>query len=234
MNHWRHDAVRGDAFEHSRLLHTWAHGTEFRMTRCRRSGRAFFDACLGLLPLWTAVQACCSRYPPRSGPLHLQADMHLVLSHRRRMKLNALCQEAAVARYRTATPEGLVVLVQPPSDGECGLNRAQSFELFEGTRLMGANNDTNGVVNGGFLTVGGVREGDCDVTDERGDSFTLTHAQVGRSTRLAWAITVTASQSREFDCSVCLWDLGSRHYTKRHLYVAMTRVKRPDTLVVVR
>ena len=206
------------------------------MARCRRCGRAFFDTCLGLLqmPLEAAVRACCSRYPPRAGPPHLQAEMHLVLSHRRRMELNTLCQAAAVARYRAATPEGLVVLVQPPSDGECGLNRAQSFELFEGTRLMGANNDTKGVVNGGFLTAGEVREGDCDVTDEWGASCTLTHAQVGRSTRLAWAITVTASQSREFDCSVCLWDLGSRHYSMRHLYVAMTRVRRPDTLVVVR
>ncbi|MCP3878243.1 MAG: hypothetical protein GY701_07610 [Sulfitobacter sp.] len=206
------------------------------MTRCRRSGREFFELCSGLLqlPLEIAVRQCRARFPPGKGPLHLQADMHLVLSHRRRRDLNSRCQAAATARYKTANPTGLVARLEPTTaeDERCGLNRAQPFDLFAGTRLIGANNDTRRVCNGGFLTVGEVRETECDVTDEQGGTFTLSHQQVCRSTRLAWAITVTSSQSREFDCSVCLWDLGSPHYTKRHLYVAMSRVRRPESLVV--
>ena len=117
-------------------------------------------------------------------------------------------------------------------DGRAALNRAQPFDLFEGARLIGVNHECRNIVNGGFLTVEAVRESDCDVRDELGDTFALSHEQVCRSTRLAWAITVTASQSREFECAVCLWDLDSRHYSMRHLYVAMSRVKRPETLVV--
>ena len=79
-----------------------------------------------------------------------------------------------------------------------------------------------------------VREDDCTVIDEEGVNLNLTHAQVARSTRLAWAITVTASQSREFNGSVCVWDLGSPHFSLRHLYVAMTRVKDHTKLVVHR
>ena len=95
------------------------------------------------------------------------------------------------------------------------------------------NNDTANVVSGGFLTVQALRENECDVINEFGAVHTLTHESIGRSTRLAWAITVTSSQSREFDCRVCIWDLSSRFYTTRHLYVAMTRIKRPAALVVV-
>ncbi len=136
MNHWRADRVRGDALEHSRLLHLWAGGTEIRMNRCRRSSREFFDFCRSLLrpSLEAAVQQCRARFPPGAGPLHCQADMHLVLSHRRRRELNARCQAAAAARYKAAKPTGLVVRLEPANaeDGG-GLNRAQPFDLFEGT-----------------------------------------------------------------------------------------------------
>ena len=34
MNRWRMHPVAGDAFQHSRLLHLWTEGAEFRLTRC--------------------------------------------------------------------------------------------------------------------------------------------------------------------------------------------------------
>ena len=206
------------------------------MARCRRSGREFFEFCEGLLPLTLeeGVRKCRQRFPPGPGPLYLQADIHLVLSHHRQRSLNKLCQEAAAVRYRASTPDGLVVRIKPPvSEDKKLLNTAQAFDLFEGTRLIGANGDTKNVVNGSFLIVEEVRAEDCDVRDEHdGAAFVLTYQQLAQSTRLAWAITVLASQSREFDSRVCLWDLGSLHYSKRSLYVAMTRVKRPELLIV--
>ena len=231
--------MAGDAFQHSRLLHLWANGAEFRLTRCWRTSQVdFFDFCQSLLsmPLEAAVELCRSRFPPTRGRAHhLQGEMHLVISHRRRVKINALCQAAAVKKYKAGTPEGRVVLVEPPAqeEGQSSLKIAQPFELFEGTRLVGANNETTGIFNGVFMTVGQVRDGDCDVTDEFGNASMLTFAAMARSTRLAWAITIDSSQSREFECPVVLWDLGSRFYTLRRLYVAITRVKRPDRLVVV-
>ena len=84
-----------DAFQHSRLLHLWADGAEFRLTRCWRTSQVeFFDFCQSLLTmdLDAAVQLCRSRFPPTKGrPLHLQGEMHLVISHRRRVRLNKLC-----------------------------------------------------------------------------------------------------------------------------------------------
>jgi ATP-dependent exoDNAse (exonuclease V) alpha subunit len=239
MNRWRMHSVAADAFQHSRLLHLWADGAEFRLTRCWRTSQVeFFDFCQSLLtmPLDEAVQLCRSRFPPTRGRAHhLQGEMHLVLSHRRRVKINKLCQEAAVKKYRAENPEGRVALVEPAAqeEGQSSTKVAQTFELFAGTRLVGANNETACILNGVFMTVGAVREDDCDVVDEFGNSSTLTFAAIARSTRLAWAITIDSSQSREFECPVVLWDLGSRFYTLRRLYVAITRVKRPDRLVVV-
>ena len=232
MNRWRATPVRPDIFQHSRLLHLWAGGTELRLTRCRRSNREHYDFSLGLLtmPLEAAKALCRTTFAPSSGPVHLQAETHLVLSHRRRTKLNALCQTEAVKRYRATNPSGLVVRIE--AGEETGLNQQQDFELCVGTKLIGANNDLKSVVNGGFMTVGVVRADDCDVVDEFGSAFTLSYAQVARCSRLAWAITVTSSQSREFDGKVCLWDLGSKHYSKAHLYVAATRVKHGSLLIV--
>jgi hypothetical protein len=59
--------------------------------------------------------------------------MHLVISHRRRVKINKLCQEAAVKNYRAKNPEGRVATLEPPAQEEgSGQKLAQAFELFEG------------------------------------------------------------------------------------------------------
>ncbi len=146
------------------------------------------------MPLAAAVQLCRSRFPPAKGHLlHMQGEMHLVISHKRRVKINTLCQETAVKRYRAKKPKGRVALVEPlrPQEQDRGsLNVAQAFELFEGTRLVGANSETRGIFNGVFMTVGEVRDDDCDVTDELGKCAALTCATIARSARLAWAMTV--------------------------------------------
>jgi len=234
LNRFRASLIRSDIFQHSRLLHMWTDGTEFRLTRCRRSNREHFDFSLGLLskPLEQAKQLCRTQFPHGPGALHLQASIHLVLSHHRRMKLNALCQADVILKYKAANPTGLIVQIEAPGHEENTMNASQEYQLCEGTKLIGSNNDIKMVVNGGFMTVGEVREDDCDVTDEFENAFVLTHAQIAKSTRLAWAITVTSSQSREFEGTVCLWDLDSKHYSRAHLYVAATRVKHGSLLIV--
>ena len=79
----------------------------------------------------------------------MQAEMHLTLSHRRRMKLNSLCQGALVAAYKASDPDGRVADISPSVDAET-MNCAQPFQLCKGTRLIGANGDTRGITNGAF------------------------------------------------------------------------------------
>jgi hypothetical protein len=139
--------------------------------------------------------------------------------------LNEACQREAVELYRAENPGCPLLAVAAPEEEVGALNAQQSFQIFPGTRLIGANNETKGIVNGGFLLVKAVSAEGCLVEDEAGEGHELTTAQVARSTRLAWAITITASQSREFGGRVAIWDTESRHFSRAHLYTALTRVK---------
>jgi hypothetical protein len=176
--------------------------------------------------LEAAVAHVRHEFPQDWGqPAHKQGDLHLVLSHRRRMALNGACQKEAAAQYRAEHPGAPLLSIAAPEEELGPLNIQQAFDLFPGTRLIGANNETKAVVNGGFLLVKSVSEEGCLVEDEAGEEHELTTAQVTRSTRLAWAITITASQSREFGGRVAIWDSDSPHFTRAHLYNALTRVK---------
>ena len=95
------------------------------------------------MPLETAVQACCNRFPPKPGPVYLQAEMHLTLSHHRRIMLNGLCQGALVAAYKASDPDGCVADIAPSVEGE-SMNRAQPFHICKSTLLIGARGETKG------------------------------------------------------------------------------------------
>eukprot|EP00973_Karenia_brevis_P047326 6570044-Karenia_brevis.AAC.1 len=60
------------------------------------------------------------------------------------------------------------------------MNRPQDFELFAGTRLLGANNEVKGVINGGLLLVTDVRADGCTVRDEQGRDVELTLEQIAK------------------------------------------------------
>jgi hypothetical protein len=129
-----------------------------------------------------------------------------------------------VARYQMENPDAPALGIAAPEE-DAGLNVQQDFEISAGTRLIGANNETKAVVNSGFLFVKRMSDEGCLVEDEAGEEHELTLAQITRSTRLAWAITITASQSREFGGRVAIWDTESPHFSHAHLYTALTRVK---------
>lgn len=228
MDNWRGTSISPGTFRRSRLLHLWAEGTEFQLTQCRRSTTEHFDLCLSVLDgdLAAAVEHVKLEFPPRRFVLdHEQGDFHLVLSHRRRMALNDACQRAAHARYCEERPGAPVLLISESEIDLKKLNMQQTFMLFPGTHLIACNSDVKGIVNGAFLKVTGVSEEGCTVDDDEGGSHELTADQVSRSTRLAWAITITSSQSREFSGRVAIWDADSPYFTRAHLYTALTRVK---------
>jgi hypothetical protein len=227
MDNWRGTTIAPGAFGNSRLFRFWADGTEFQLSRCRRSNTEHFEMCLGVLEssLGNAIEHARLEFPQDWGqPAHKQGDFHLVLSHRRRVALNHACQKEAAAIYRMETPDMPVLSIAAPEE-DTGLNIGQDFEIFAGTRLIGANNETKAIVNGGFLLVKSVSDEGCLVEDEAGGEHELTILQITRSTRLAWAITITASQSREFGGRVAIWDTESPHFSRARLYTALTRVK---------
>ena len=60
----------------------------------------------------------------------------------------------------------------------------------------------------------------------------MSHAQAAASLRLSYARTYVSIQGTEFDGTVALWDTDTRHFTMRHLFVAMSRARHVGDLHV--
>ena len=61
----------------------------------------------------------------------------------------------------------------------------------------------------------------------------VTLDQVRQLLRLSYAITNAACQGSEFEGSLRLWDTDNKHFTKKHLFVGLSRAKRADDVSVV-
>jgi hypothetical protein len=138
-------------------------------------------------------------------------EHNLVLSHRRRIWLNA--------RMNLALKPGTAVLVRKVS--ALGATSApQDMWVYAGQSLVACcNNGTKGLRNGVRYVVKHVGE---QILLEGGT--TLTHAQCVQLLRLSHAQTYASCQGDEFN-AVRLWDVENRHFTWRHLYVGLSRSK---------
>ena len=59
--------------------------------------------------------------------------------------------------------------------------------------------------------------------DLDGEEFDISVSQLVRHTRLAHGLTLCSVQGRTLSGKIALYDLGSRHFTSTHLYVAVSR-----------
>ncbi len=102
----------------------------------------------------------------------------------------------------------------------------QNMWLWPGIELLGSAGSRR--IRNGVLYV---------VTAATHDTVTLgdiqlTHAQAAASLRLSYARTYASIQGTEFDGTVALWDTDSAHFSKRHLFVALSRAKNAADLHV--
>ena len=58
----------------------------------------------------------------------------------------------------------------------------------------------------------------------------LPYAQVSELLRLSYAQTYASCQGKEFEGSLRLHDTQSKHFTRRHLFVALSRAKRAEQI----
>ena len=158
------------------------------------------------------------------------------------MQLNANLQEAATRAYKASGGTSIVRIDPEEEDEEetarkkrriCK-NRAQAYDLWPGTRLIGATSETKYIVNGALLDVIAVDGDEIKLVDiETKVEFTLDCQQVAKHTRLRWAVTYPAIQGRTLDGTVRLWDADSKHFTIEALYVGLSRAKEGSKVSVV-
>ena len=139
---------------------------------------------------------------------------NLVISHAKRKRINK--ELNALEK-----PEGTLWLEVKAKSA--GANAAQSMWIWPGLQLFGCvAGEKRGVRKQCLYTVKELGE-DAVTFEELESAF--SHDQVRQWFRLSFAQTYASCQGTEFDGPVCLWDTGNPHFTKRHLFVALSRAK---------
>jgi hypothetical protein len=215
-NNWRGSPVPEDALERSALLHTLAGGNRCTLTECRRGDRKLFDFYSSLIPGGSRaelpVHACVAQAKAvfrSSAP----ARWNLVISHRRRCAINA-------ERNRAEAPPGAVLL--EVGGRRARGNGAQSMLLWPGIQLFGCTTAA-AVRNGCLYTVESVDAQAQTLSLEGVGTMTFEQAKV--HLRLSYAQTYASCQGTEFAESLCLWDCTHKHFSRRHIFVGLSRAR---------
>jgi hypothetical protein len=215
---WRGAPVEESAFRESNLLKTMSGGHRLTLTTCHRSDTELFSWYSSLitggarfeLPLADVLAEARLRFH-----LLVPARHNLCISHRRRVQLN----QAGNERERPAN----AVLVKAGQNSKVA---GQNMWLWPGIELLGSAGSRR-IRNGLLYTVTAVSHDIVTLGD-----IQLSHAQAAASLRLSYARTYASIQGTEFDGTVALWDTEAHHFTRRHLFVALSRAKHASDLHV--
>ena len=104
-------------------------------------------------------------------------------------------------------------------------NAAQSLLIWVGIELLGCVvAEKKGIRNGCLYTVESI-----NITAEtirlQGIDVDFTFDQAKQWLRLSYAQTYASCQGTEFSDSLCLHDCASRFFTRRHLFVGLSRAR---------
>jgi hypothetical protein len=215
-NNWRGSPVPEDALERSALLHTLAGGNRCTLSECRRGDRKLFDFYSSLIPGGSRAELpvhTCVAQAKAAFRSSAPARWNLVISHRRRCAINA-------ERNRAEAPPGAVLL--EVSGRRAQGNGAQSMLLWPGIQLFGC--ATTASIRNGVLYVVEAVDAQAKMLTIEGVG-TMSFEQAAVHLRLSYAQTYASCQGTEFSGSLCLWDCAHKHFTRRHLFVALSRAK---------
>ena len=97
----------------------------------------------------------------------------------------------------------------------------EGYPCCVGTRMMGCNNSHKAIKNGGLFEVNQIMT-NRTLRNEHGE-ISRPPEQVAKHCRLCWAVTYPSIQGRTLNGTASVWDLDSKHFTARHLYVGISR-----------
>ena len=101
-----------------------------------------------------------------------------------------------------------------------------------GLSLLGCSQASKKVKNNCLYEVVAIGNEHIEITSGEG-RISLSHEQVANLTRLSYARTYASIQGTEFqDESLRLWDTSHPRFTRRHLFVAVSRARRVDLIDV--
>ena len=142
----------------------------------------------------------------------------------------SLIRAAQRQETNEARQAGKEVIWLPPLVSSCQ-NKTQGLYMFEG-KLLIAIATAKGVYNSQLLRCTAIGAGVCEFQDaETQASITLTPATIQKHLRSARAFTYASVQGRGFD-SVGIHTQSSK-FTKKHLFMALSRAKSSERLWIM-
>jgi hypothetical protein len=100
--------------------------------------------------------------------------------------------------------------------------------LWPGIQLFGCTSAAKAIRNGCLYTVESIDPEAQTLVLEGAGSLTFDQARAWL--RLSYAQTYASCQGTEFADSVCLWDTAHRHFSRKHLFVGLSRAKTNATV----
>ena len=217
--------ITSDAFEKSRFLHLMAGGNRLILTECRRSETQLFNFYSSLIhggsrwftPLAEVLQKAREEFHFSGSATH-----NLVISHVKRVKINRELNN----HFK---PEAARFVAQKAEKGQ--LCKAQNMWIWAGLELLGCSQASKkGLRNNvGYVVQSWDEDGIVVQRKGKEDTISLTFPQMSLL-RLSYAQTYASCQGTEYDEPLRLHDTENKNFTKKHLFVALSRAKRSDMI----
>ena len=209
----------------SRFLHQLTGGNRLVLTECRRSEKELFEYYASLIlggsrftvPLTSLLTEARGMFT-FEGP----ARHNLCISHSKRIKIN---KELNLLHK---PEEGAVLLKPKILKGQ--LCRAQDMWVWPGLEILGCTAASKKVKNNVLYTVTAVWSDSIEITNK--ETISLTFEQFGQLTRLSYAQTYASVQGSEFSESLRLHDTNNCHFSRKHLFVALSRGRQKELIDV--
>ena len=228
---WAGVPVHEEAFRNSSFYHHLAGGVRLTLREGRRSDMVLFDFYSSLIEggdrftqplakMLEAARAICTHQGP--------APHNLVISHRRRILLNRQLNKTFLPA--DVTPR--FIRCVPKKGQQCA---AQNMFIWPGLTLLGCvQASKRSVRNNVLYRVVAIAEDTVTLQPVEGEAqaFELSISQTSEWLRLPFAQTFASCQGGEFTAPLRIHDTTNVHFTRRHLFVAMSRAKECANLAI--
>ena len=227
-SNFRGTVVTDDSFQNSNLLHSMAGGNRVTLTECRRSESELFR-------FYASLVECGSRVClPLSEAIHQAKAQfkysgfcrwNLVISHRKRILINERINKEMAPRDPNVVK---LEVVGRTYRGNCG----QPMIIWPGIQLLACVSTRRGISTGCLYTVSAVDAANEELElQELGAKITFDQAK--QWLRLSFCQTYASCQGTEFDGQLRLHDVGHRFFTRKHLFVGLSRARAARDVSVV-
>jgi hypothetical protein len=215
---YRGTEIDEERLHQSRFLHGLTGGNRLRLTTCMRSDAGLFNYYSSLIPGGARFQTPLPQVLEEARAMfHFEgpARHNLCISHRKRIKLN---RELNIFHK----PDEALLIKAKASPGQ--LVAAQSMWIWPGLEVLGCSQSSKKIRNNCLYTILSYSHDKIEI-EKDGEQISLSHDHFGQWCRLSYARTYASIQGTEFEESLRLHDTGHPRFSRKHLFVALSRGK---------